>query len=82
MRVRFARRAAKDFDALSEPLQRRTRKQLDLLANDLRYPSLNAKKYPEAGEGIWQARVNRDYRFYFLIEEDEYVILRVVPHPE
>jgi hypothetical protein len=31
---------------------------------------------------VWQARVNRDYRFYFLIEEDTYVIVRIIPHPK
>ena len=82
MKVRLARRAAKDFDALPESLQRRVNKQLDFLVADLRHPSLNAKKYPEGGEGVWQGRVNLDYRFYFFIEESEYVILRIVPHPK
>ena len=82
MNVRLARRAAKDFEALPEPLQRRVDKQFDFLAADLRHPSLNAKKYPEAGEGIWQGRINRNYRFYFLIGEGEYFILRIVPHPK
>ena len=82
MKVRLARRALKDFDALSESLQRRASKQLDFLAADLRHPSLNAKKYPEGGAGVWQGRINRDYRFYFLVGEGEYLILRITPHPK
>ena len=82
MKVRLARRALKDFDALSEPLQCRVNKQLNFLAADLRHPSLNAKKYSEGGAGVWQGRINRDYRFYFSIGENEYFILRIIPHPK
>jgi hypothetical protein len=40
-------------------------KQVQLLAANLRHhPSLRAKKYDEACD-IWQARVNRNWRFYF-----------------
>jgi len=56
-------------------------KQVGLLARDLRHPSLRAKKYDEAGD-IWQARVNRDWRFYFLIVDDTYRVLRLIPHPK
>jgi hypothetical protein len=30
----------------------------------------------------WQARVNRDWRFYFTIEGDTYIILDIIPHPK
>lgn len=82
MNVRLARRAAQDFDKLSPQLRRRTQKQFHFLAGDLRHPSLNTKKYPEAGEGVWQGGVDRSYRFYFVIEPDSYVILRIVSHPK
>jgi hypothetical protein len=44
-------------------------------------PPLHAKKYSDALD-VWQARVTRDWRFYFRIESDEYVILSVIPHPK
>ena len=44
-------------------------KQTRLLAADLRHPSLQAKKFDEV-EDLWQARVNRDWRFYFAIENE------------
>ncbi len=44
-------------------------------------PSLRAKKYDEA-RNIWQARVSRDWRLYFVIEEDVYYLLDVMPHPK
>ena len=56
-------------------------KQLDLLRENLRHPSLRAKKFDEA-EDLWQARVNRDWRFYFAVEDDPYHILKLTPHPK
>jgi plasmid maintenance system killer protein len=63
------------------PIRKAFYKQLALLALDRRHPSLQAKKYDESG-GIWQARVNRDWRFYFTIEGDAYIVHRVTPHPK
>jgi len=40
-----------------------------LLVENFRHPSLRAKKYEDSAP-IWQARVNRDWRFYFLITGD------------
>jgi len=48
---------------------------------NLRHPSLRAKKYNEA-EDIWQARVNRDWRFYFTIQGDTVIIRDIIPHPK
>jgi len=56
-------------------------KQIGLLVQNFRHPSLHAKKYDEA-RGIWQARVNRDWRFYFTIESDTYVIHKLISHPK
>jgi mRNA interferase RelE/StbE len=47
----------------------------------LRHPALRAKKYDEA-RNIWQARVNRDWRFYFIMTADTYLILNLTPHPK
>ncbi len=56
-------------------------KQIGFLAENLHHPSLRAKKYDEA-RGIWQARVNKDWRFYFIIAGDTYIVLDVIPHPK
>jgi plasmid maintenance system killer protein len=42
---------------------------------------LRAKKYDEA-QDRWQARVNKDWRFYFTIVNDTYYILKLIPHPK
>jgi len=56
-------------------------KQVRFLAANLHHPSLHAKKYDEA-QDMWQARVNRDWRFYFIITGDTCVVLDVIPHPK
>jgi len=56
-------------------------KQVKFLEQDLHHPSLRAKKYDEATDR-WQARVNKDWRFYFTIIDDTYHILKVIPHPK
>ncbi len=74
-------RARRDYVAAPVRLQKAFDKQVRLLAHDLRHPSLRAKKYDEA-QSIWQARVNRDWRFYFQVAGDTYTILAIVPHPK
>jgi len=32
--------------------------------------------------GLWQARVNRNWRFYFTIENDEYRLHSIRHHPK
>ena len=40
-----------------------------------------AKKYSES-EDTWQARVTRNWRFYFKIIDDTYLIEGIQPHPK
>lgn len=56
-------------------------KQLSLLARNLQHPGLHAKKYDEAKDR-WQARVNKDWRFYFTIVGDTYIVTDIIPHPK
>ncbi len=81
MKFRLTTKAERDFNALSSTLQARVDKQLALLLQNLRHPSLRAKKYDEKND-IWQARVNQAYRFYFRIQGDTYEILAITPHPK
>jgi mRNA-degrading endonuclease RelE of RelBE toxin-antitoxin system len=70
----FTAWAEHDYDRLSSRLKAQADKQLELLVRDLRYPSLHAKKYDESRD-IWQARISRDYRVFFRIAGDAYVLL-------
>jgi plasmid maintenance system killer protein len=75
------RRSEKDYRAAPLAVQKAFEKQVRLLTKNLNHPSLHAKKYDEAMD-LWQARVNRDWRFFFLIQGNTYLIVTIVPHPK
>jgi mRNA-degrading endonuclease RelE of RelBE toxin-antitoxin system len=81
VKVAFTERFQKQYQRLSDSRKAKFDKQLSFLLSNLRHPSLRAKKYDETRR-IWQARVDDAYRFYFLIEEDTYVLLSIIPHPK
>lgn len=81
MKFRLTDKAERDYNALLPSFQARVDKQLALLLQNLRHPSVQAKKYDEARD-LWQGRVTRDYRFYFQIDGDTYVILAITKHPK
>jgi mRNA-degrading endonuclease RelE of RelBE toxin-antitoxin system len=81
MKLRFTERADKDYARLPPAVRKAFAKQLRFLLANLMHPSLRAKKYDEAAD-LWQARVNKDWRFYFKIEGDEYAVIAIVPHPK
>ena len=80
MQIVLSDRAIESLKDAPSNVQRAFEKQLRFLASNLRHPSLRAKKYEEA-EDLWQARVNRDWRFYFTIKGDTYRIEDIIPHP-
>jgi plasmid maintenance system killer protein len=75
--IHFERNYAK----APQQVQRAFDRQSSLLLQNLHHPSLRAKKYDER-LALWQARVNKDWRFYFLIQHDGYVIVNIIPHPK
>ena len=64
MNVLFTARFARSYRDAPAAIKRAFDKQLAFLLADLRHPSLGAKKYDAER---WQARVTRDWRFYFRI---------------
>ena len=81
MTIVFSDRAATAIAHAPLAVRRAFYKQLAFLERDLRHPSLRAKKYDE-GLDLWQARINRNWRFYFTIEGDAYHIQNIIPHPK
>jgi plasmid maintenance system killer protein len=81
MNRKLSERAAQDYEEAIPAIQKAFDKQMKLLVDNLRHPSLRAKKIDETNN-IWQCRVTRDWRFYFQITDDTYVIIRIVPHPK
>jgi hypothetical protein len=81
MRLIHTTKFEKDYAVATPEVQRAFDKQERLLSQNLRHPSLHAKKYDES-IGLWQARINRFWRFYFTIESDAYIIHYMVAHPK
>jgi mRNA interferase RelE/StbE len=81
MRFSYSERFLKSLEGAPLPIRKAFYKQARFLLDNLRHPSLQAKKYDEARD-IWQARVTRDWRFYFSIEGDTYQLHDITPHPK
>ena len=81
MKFHYLSRALQALEEAPPQVRKAFFKQVRFLEHDLRHPSLQAKKYDES-QDIWQARVNRGWRFYFNISGDTYIIRDVIPHPK
>ena len=81
MKARFTEPFLRRFKKLPETTKKKFEKQLIFLLENLRHPSLRAKKYDETND-IWQARVDSLYRFYFKIQNDTYSIIAITKHPK
>jgi len=81
MQLFYTERFRQSYAEAPPVVRRQCDKQLALLAKGLRHPSLRAKKYDEA-RNIWQARINRSWRFYFTIERDAYYLIDMMAHPK
>jgi mRNA-degrading endonuclease RelE of RelBE toxin-antitoxin system len=81
MNRRLSPVAVRQYVAAPPSVRKAFDKQVKLLVENLHHPSLRAKKYDEAND-LWQARVNRGWRLYFVIQDDTYVIVAIVPHPK
>ena len=79
MKYSFTSKFIRSYRKFPVSTQVKFDKQLKHLLSDINYPSLHAKKYDEA-TGVWQARVDRSIRFYFLIEEETYIFLDIQHH--
>ncbi len=79
MKVVLSDRAIESLGEAPLNVQRAFEKQLRFLVSNLQHPSLHAKKYDESND-IWQARINRNWRFYFMIANDTYCIEDVIAH--
>jgi mRNA-degrading endonuclease RelE of RelBE toxin-antitoxin system len=69
MEIVLSDRAIQALKDAPPNVRRAFQKQLRFLAANLQLPSLHAKKYDEAKD-LWQARVNKAWRFYFTITND------------
>ena len=81
MKRQLTAAAVKDYVEAPPTVQKAFDKQVKQLIENFRHPSLRTKKYDES-RNIWQARMNRAWRFYFVMTGDTYLILNLIPHPK
>lgn len=81
MEIRLTEGAAKQFKKLPHDLQKKTRKQFAYLLQDPRHPSLDVKMY-QGIDDLWQAGIDKGYRFYFHIINPDYIIISIINHPK
>jgi mRNA-degrading endonuclease RelE of RelBE toxin-antitoxin system len=81
MKIALSDRVIEALKDAPPHVRRAFQKQLRFLAANLQHPSLHAKKYDESRD-LWQARVNKSWRFFFTIADDFYRIEDVTPHPK
>ena len=75
--IKFTRRFLKSFSRLPAPVREKIKKQIAMLAENPRHPALQTKLIQGAA-GIFEARVDKDYRMTYEREADDTLLLRVV----
>ena len=81
MRIQTTRRFDESYQNAPFEIRQAFDRLSRFLLEDIRYPSLRAKKYDEV-RNIWQARITRDWRLYFRIEGGTYILLDLIHHPK
>lgn len=72
----------RDYKKLPTRTRKKFEKALRFLVRDPLHPSLRAKKMKPKWRGIWEARVNRFYRFTYKKKNDTVILRTVGPHDE
>lgn len=76
-KIKLTRRFLKSFARLPKAIQEKIKKQIALLAENPRHPSLRTE--PAQGtDGIYEARIDRDYHMTYERQADDSLVLRVV----
>jgi mRNA-degrading endonuclease YafQ of YafQ-DinJ toxin-antitoxin module len=81
MRIARTENFKKAWKQLTEEQKALSRKAIENLVVDTRYPGLRVKKV-KVTEHIWEARVNRSIRMTFQIEGDTIILRNIGQHDE
>ena len=76
-KIKITRRFLKSFARLPAAVQEKIKKQIALLAENPRHPSLQTKPI-QGAPGIYEARVDIEYRMTYERDADDTLVLRVV----
>ena len=79
MNLRYSRRFLKDYQSLLENLKVRADKQLFLLLDNPKHPSLQIHRM-QGTRNIWEGYVTKSYRFTFNRERSYYLLRRIGTH--
>jgi mRNA-degrading endonuclease RelE of RelBE toxin-antitoxin system len=84
-KIRASKQFTRDLEKLSPQVRKKVHKQLNLLLQDFRYPSLHTEKLQGAtfaDEDVWSIRAGRNHRILFTIrkEENAYFLIAVGKH--
>lgn len=79
MRVILSDPVKRRIPKLPVNIQRKLEKQLAFLIEDVRHPSLHARKM-SGGVNKYEARMDYHYRFTYEMSDDTIIILAVGPH--
>jgi mRNA-degrading endonuclease RelE of RelBE toxin-antitoxin system len=81
MQIKLNKKADKQYDKLPKNIQKKVDKQFSYLLQDFRHSSLKAKLY-RGTNNLWQARIDKSYRFYFYIVDPHYIVVALINHPK
>lgn len=76
-KIKLTMRFLKSFSRLPKAIQEKNKKQISLLAENPRHPTLRTKPV-QGTDGIYEARIDRDYRMTYERKTDDTLVLRVV----
>jgi len=79
VRIQTTKPFDSDYDNLQKGIKERARKQLTLLLENPRHPSLRLKKI-KGHPTMWEGRITESYRFTFQIVEETYLLRRIGTH--
>lgn len=79
MRLCFTERFLKLYQKLPHEIRRRADKQMQLLLENPRHPSLRFHKM-KGSTSYWEIRITMHYRIVFQINGDKYVLTAIGSH--
>lgn len=80
MTIVFSPEAKEQLSKLPLPLRKKAKKQFGFLIGNYKHPSLRSRKM--GAKDIFEGRIDKHYRFTFVVAEDEIYVLTVGPHDE
>lgn len=79
MKLHRLPRFDRDYKKLPAGIKNKLHRQLKIISENLRHPGLHVKKI-KGKTDVWEARVDKFYRFSFEIGDDIIYLRRVGPH--